>query len=65
MGAVEKGEAVVGETRAVLTSEACASDPYAAGGPLAEASTARLHLRFEGEVLRTLTPLARVVPVEG
>lgn len=66
MGAVEKGEAVVGEMRTVVsTPDSCASDPYAAGDPLADVSTARLYLRFEGEVLRTLTPLAGVVPVEG
>lgn len=64
VGAVEKGEAVVGETRVVFsTPDYCASDPYAGGDPLAEVSTARLYLRFEGEVLRTLTPLAGVVPV--
>lgn len=64
VGAVEKGEAVVGETRVVVsTPDSCASDPYAGGDPLAEVSTVRLYLRFEGEVLRTLTPLAGVVSV--
>ncbi len=45
--------------------DSCASDPYAAGDPFADVSTARLYPRFEGEVLRTVTPLAGVVPVEG
>lgn len=66
VGAVEKGEAVVGETRTVVsTPDSCAPEPYPAGDPLADVSTARLYLRFEGEVLRTLTPLAGVVPVSG
>ncbi len=61
VGAVEKGEAVIGETRAVVaTPDACGPELYPGGDPLARASTVRLYLRFEGGVLRTLTPTAGV-----